>query len=91
MLKTMPGEWPALLGYNQLVAKPAAEVLARCGDDPLLAVGQHGAGRSAAFASDCAPHWCPPGFMDWPGYDPLWANLVRWLGGCQPVIGPERT
>ncbi len=81
VLAGVPDGWPALLGYNQLVAKPSAEVLALCGDDPLLVVGGHGSGRSAAFASDCAPHWCPPGFMDWPGYDPLWGNLVRWLGG----------
>jgi uncharacterized membrane protein len=38
-------------------------------------------GRSGAFASDCAPHWCPPAFMDWPGYNPLWGNLLRWLSG----------
>jgi uncharacterized membrane protein len=31
------------------------------------------------FTSDCAPHWGPPEFMDWPGYAPLWVNLVTWL------------
>ena len=81
VLSGVPDDWPALLGYNQLAAKPAADVLACCGEDPLLVVGRHGDGRSAAFASDCAPHWCPPGFMDWPGYDPLWGNLTRWLAG----------
>jgi len=80
VLDGIPGDWPVLLGYNQLTAKPGAEVLVHCGADPLLTVGQHGAGRSAAFASDCAPHWCPPGFMSWPGYGPLFGNLVRWLG-----------
>jgi uncharacterized membrane protein len=83
VLDGVPGDWPALLGYNQVTAKPGAQVLASCGPDPLLTVGNFGAGRSAAFASDCAPHWCPPAFMDWPGYDPLWANLVRWLGPHQ--------
>jgi uncharacterized membrane protein len=81
VLDGVPADWPALLGYNQLTAKPGAQVLVSCGTDPLLTVGTHGAGRSAAFASDCAPHWCPPAFMDWPGYDPLWGNLLRWLGG----------
>ena len=52
----VPDHWPTLLGYNQLTAKPEAEVLVDCGDDPLLAAGRHGAGRSAAFVSDCAPH-----------------------------------
>jgi uncharacterized membrane protein len=80
VLAGVPADWPALLGYNKLTAKPDAEVLVRCGDDPLLTLGGHGAGRSAAFASDCAPHWCPTDFMSWPGYDPLWGNLVRWLG-----------
>ena len=79
VLAGVPEAWPALLGYNQLTARPDAEVLARCGADPLLTVGSHGAGRSAAFASDCAPHWCPPAFMNWPGYDLLWPNLLRWL------------
>ena len=81
VLEGIPGDWPVLLGYNQLTAKPGASVLATCGADPLLTVGSHGAGRSAAFASDCAPHWCPPGFMSWPGYDTLFGNLLRWLGG----------
>ena len=81
VLDGVPSDWPPLLGYNQVTAKPGAQVLVSCGADPLLTVGSHGAGRSAAFASDCAPHWCPPGFMDWSGYDPLWGNLVSWLGG----------
>ncbi len=81
VLDGVPADWPALLGYNRVTAKPEAQVLVRCGTDPLLTVGGYGAGRSAAFASDCAPHWCPPGFMSWPGYDVMWGNLVRWLGG----------
>jgi uncharacterized membrane protein len=81
VLDGVPEDWPALLGYNQLTAKSAAQVLVRCDADPLLTVGRHGAGRSAAFASDCAPHWCPPGFMAWAGYDPLWGNLIHWLVG----------
>ena len=81
VLDGVPHDWPPLLGYNQLSAKPAAQVLVRCDADPLLTVGSYGAGRSAAFASDCAPHWCPPPFMAWTGYDPLWGNLVRWLAG----------
>jgi uncharacterized membrane protein len=31
---------------------------------PLLIVGEHGAGRTAAFASDVAPHWVGP-LIDW--------------------------
>jgi uncharacterized membrane protein len=36
--------------------------------DPLVACGRYHAGRSAVFTSDCAPHWAPPAFMEWPGY-----------------------
>jgi uncharacterized membrane protein len=32
--------------------------------DPLLVVGQYGQGRTAAFASDVAPHWVG-GLVDW--------------------------
>ena len=32
--------------------------------EPLLVVGSYGAGRTAAFASDVAPHWVG-GFVDW--------------------------
>jgi uncharacterized membrane protein len=73
------GDWPSLLGYNQVAPSPDADTLVTVGDDPLLVVGTHGSGRSAAFTSDLAPHWAPPEFMDWPGYLPLWTGLLSWL------------
>jgi uncharacterized membrane protein len=73
--------WPRLLGYNRLVPKEDATVVARVGDDPLLVVGEHGDGRTAAFASDCAPHWAPPEFVEWPDYAALWSSIVLWAGG----------
>jgi uncharacterized membrane protein len=77
----LPEDWPALLGYNRVTARRAATVAVTCGADPLVACGSYGAGRSAVFTSDCAPHWGPPAFLDWPGYPALWANLVSWLAG----------
>jgi len=74
------GAWPALLGYNQVVARPGASLIARVGDDPLLVAGTFGKGRSVAFTSDLAPHWAPPPFLDWPGYAPLWAGICDWAG-----------
>ena len=74
-------EWPLLLGYNQIIAKPEATVVATVGDDPLLAVWAHGNGRSVAFASDCGPHWAPPDFLAWDGYGKLWSQMVAWAGG----------
>jgi uncharacterized membrane protein len=47
-----------------------------------VACGEHGAGRSAVFTSDCAPHWGPPEFLAWPSYPVLWANLTSWLSGA---------
>ncbi len=76
-----PAEWPILLGYNQLKAKPGATVVAQHGDDPLLVVNQAGKGRCVAFASDVAPHWAPPEFMSWPHYPKLWSSIVGWAAG----------
>ena len=82
VLRDVPaGPWPDLLGYNRVSPRPDAEVLARCGDDPLIACWQYHEGRSAVFTSDCAPHWAPPAFMAWPGYATLWPALIRWLSG----------
>lgn len=74
------GEWPALLGYNRTLPKDGTTVLAMVGDDPLVAVGHHGRGRSAVFTSDCSPHWAPPAFCDdWDGYPKLFNGIVNWV------------
>ena len=77
----LAGEWPALLGYNQIIAKPDASVVATVGEDPLLTVWTHHKGRAVAFASDCGPHWAPPDFLTWDGYSKLWSQMVAWAGG----------
>lgn len=77
----LPEEWPALLGYNRVVPDSDAEELVRVDDDPLVVVGDYGEGRSAAFTSDCAPHWAAPRFTDWDRYDEVWTNLVEWVAG----------
>ena len=73
-------EWPALLGYNQIIPKEDATVVATVGDDPLIAVWTCGKGRSVAFASDCGPHWAPPEFLAWEGYGKMWSQMVAWAG-----------
>jgi uncharacterized membrane protein len=75
------GEWPILLGYNRIAAKPDATVVASHGQDPILVLGTVGLGRSIAFASDVAPHWAPPEFLDWQHYGELWSGIVRWAAG----------
>lgn len=63
---------------------------------PILVTGSYGFGRTAAFASDVAPHWCGS-FVDWGTpriqqkiagdlkefglwYAMFWRNLVKWTG-----------
>lgn len=83
-----PSAWPPLLGYNQLVAKPGTDVVASCGDDPLLVVGSAGAGRVVAFASDFAPHWAPPEFVGWEHYRALWTSITAWAArGSGEIVG----
>lgn len=77
----LAARWPDLLGYNRIMAKPEAATVARVGADPLIVAGAFGAGRSVAFASDCGPHWAPPGFVDWTGYAPLWRQMAAWAAG----------
>ena len=79
-LSGVPTPWPPLLGYNRFRAKDDSVTLVRRGEDPILVVGESGAGRTAAFASDLAPHWAPPEFVDWDGYSRLWLSLLAWLG-----------
>lgn len=71
-----------LLGYNRLQSRPGTEVVARCGDDPLLVTWSVGAGRAFAYASDCGPHWASPAYLRAPDYAQLWNGIVRWaIGG----------
>jgi uncharacterized membrane protein len=75
------GDWPALLGYNRAVLREGADLVARVGDDPLIAAGRFGKGRGVAFASDCGPHWAPPPFVEWAGYGALWNGIADWAAG----------
>lgn len=70
--------WPPLLGYNQTIAKPGSRVVSEFNGDPLLVVGEYGAGRVVAFTSDLAPHWAPPEFIHWECYGQLWDGIVSW-------------
>jgi uncharacterized membrane protein len=79
VLKGISSPWPKFLGYNRLRPRPGATIVARCGDDVFLAVGEYGKGRTLAFASDCGPHWGPPQFVEWKHYPALWRNFVQWL------------
>lgn len=74
-------DWPHFLGYNR-VAPDGGEVLLSFAEDPLLVVDQRGKGRTAAFTSDCSPHWGSPEFLAWAGYGPFWNRLLDWLANA---------
>ena len=75
----LPDKWPHFLGYNKTLPKDNCETIMTIDNDPFIAVGTYGKGRIAAFTSDCAPHWGPPEFISWDGYNQLWKNIVDWL------------
>jgi uncharacterized membrane protein len=80
IVRSIPGEWPLLLGYNQVKARIDASVVATCGNNnPLLVVRHVGDGRTLAWTSDIGPHWCPEDFLNWSGFPLLWGQAVRWL------------
>ncbi len=78
-LQNVPSDWPHFLGYNKTLVRAGCEVAMSVEGDPFLAFGEFGKGRSCAFASDCAPHWGPPEFVNWAGYQTLWQGVAGWL------------
>lgn len=72
-----PDEWPMILGYNRLEATNDAEIWATVRDNPLLVIGDHGAGSAFAFATDCAPHWAPKSFLEWSYLPTLWTSVLE--------------
>lgn len=87
ILAGLDGDWPLLLGVNEVQAKTGegVEVLATLpeseGGHPLLVTGRHGNGRTVAWTSDVGPHWVPQPFVDWPGYARLWRQTLDWITG----------
>jgi uncharacterized membrane protein len=85
VLAGIGGVWPRFLGYQRVVAKEGADVLAVIGaDDPLVAVWNVGKGRSMAFTSDLAPHWGTD-FVTWEHYGRFWNQAIAWLTGTEDV------
>lgn len=79
----LSGDWPLLLGVNEVEIRDGAEVVARLPEDqgghPLLVLGSYGRGRTAAWTSDIGPHWLSPAFCEWEGYGRLWKNILGWM------------
>lgn len=82
ILRGLPDSLDGILGYNRALPKDGCSVLAAVEGDPFLTIGTFGKGRSAALATDLAPHWASPAFCESPAYKILWQNLVLWLSGA---------
>ncbi|PWJ92822.1 putative membrane protein [Mesorhizobium loti] len=82
ILKGLGKDWPILLGFNEVVVKDGAEVLATVSSDyrslPLLVTGKYGQGRTVAWTSDVGPHWLPTSFIAWNGYKTLFEQMLGW-------------
>lgn len=79
----LKGEWPPLLGVNEVEVRKGAQLVAKLPEDqgghPLLVFGSYGRGRTAAWTSDMSPHWLSPSFCAWEGYATLWQGILGWL------------
>lgn len=71
--------FPYMLGYNRTILKEGSTLIAKHGDDPIIAVRDYGKGRTMAYTCDCAPHWASLELCQWKYYAKLWQNIVRWL------------
>lgn len=78
-LEGIEGQWPFFLGYNKLIPLEGSDVPVTICNDPMVAFCQREKGRSAIFASDCAPHWGPPEFVNWKYYKKLWQGIAQWV------------
>lgn len=75
-------ECPVFEGYNKIIPKSGAQVIATIGEGedeaPLIVAWEFGKGRAMAFATDCSPHWAEY-FQPWEFYGQFWRQAVRWL------------
>ena len=72
--------FPPIMGYNQTLPREDCPVLLTVQetDDPLVAVGQFGRGRTLAYTSDPAPHWgC--NFVYWEHYQKFWLRCLAYV------------
>jgi uncharacterized membrane protein len=68
---------PQLKGYVRFQSRPTSDtILMADREDPLLVRWQYGLGRSAVFTSDAKNRWAA-NWVQWPGFDRLWANILR--------------
>ena len=83
ILNGLKGNWPPLLGLNQVVASKGSQTIVSIpkefGSHPLLVIGKHGLGKTMAWTSDIGLHWVSQEFLLWQGYKILWNQIFSWL------------
>lgn len=87
ILKGLGGPIPKLEGYVLTGRKGGLSqvVLAGPEGDPILATGQAGLGRCAAFTSSADSRWASP-WLKWGGFERFWEQTVRWASkSSQPT------
>jgi len=72
---------PRVYWYHDLRRKPEAKVVVKAGDKPILVVGRCGKGKVAAFLGSPLglPQQGQRPFWEWPGWEKLMQNVIRWL------------
>lgn len=81
ILSGVSGDWPPVLGFNEVMIKPEADELAQVDGKPFIATMDAEQGRTLVWTSDIGPHWCPTPFVEWSGFAAIWQQSVRWLAG----------
>lgn len=80
-LANLPETFPTMLFRNHVTLKDGADLLLEHDGEVVLASWAVGAGRSAAFTPDIAPHGATPEFLEWEFFDRFISQLVVWLSG----------
>lgn len=79
ILNNVVSKWPVFLGYNKTILKEDGVMVVGVNNDPFIAYGNYGPGKSLIFASDCAPHWGTETYLNWESHDQLWLNMFEFL------------
>lgn len=69
-----------VVGYNRVLPRADATVVASFDGDPAIVIGEFGSGRGIAYTTDPATHWGGT-LLQWSGYSELWRRLVSWAAG----------
>ncbi|MDE0959264.1 MAG: glutamine amidotransferase [Planctomycetota bacterium] len=76
-IRGLESGFPPLHGIVLTTIKPLSNlVLVNQEEDPLLALGRHGIGKTAAFMSDARARWSEQ-WQGWSGNSTFWTQLVR--------------